>query len=145
MKIQFKIRNLIFPVENKDVVCNSYVDNGSKDPHIIKNTAHVDFNDKNFDIVRFVKMNSLPAVREHLTPKIFADEALSLSTNDSSIISLDRDEKLKLDEQDSLILNSFLTSPKTIIKIPTKSSVIILHETKRNRRDLSSVNNDQDN
>ena len=39
------------------------------DPSIIKNTAHVDFNDKTLDNLRFVKVNSMPAVREHLNPK----------------------------------------------------------------------------
>ena len=52
---------------------------------------------------------------------------------------------LKQDKQDSIILKSTLTSPKTIIEIPTKSYVDSLHENGRNRRDLSTVFNDQDN
>ena len=51
---------------------------------------------------------------------------------------------MKLDEQDSILLNSTLTSPKTIIEWPTKSYVDSLHGNSRNRRDLSSVFNDQD-
>ena len=47
--------------------------------------------------------------------------------------------KKKLDEQVSIIPNSTLTSPKTIIEIPTKSFVDSLHENSRNRQDLSSV------
>ena len=43
---------------------------------LLQNNAHVDFNDKNLDSVRFVKVNSLPAVREHLTPKFYVDEAV---------------------------------------------------------------------
>ena len=38
-----------------------------------------------------------------------------------------------------------MTSPKTIVKLPTKSYVDSLHESKRNRRYLSSVIFDQDN
>ena len=49
----------------------TYVDSRINDPSIIRNNAHVDFNDKHFDIVRFVKVNSMPAVREHLTPKFY--------------------------------------------------------------------------
>ena len=60
------------------------------------------------------------------------------------MLRLDPDQKLKLDEQDSIILNSALTSPKTIIELPTKLYVESLHESSRNRRDLSSVFNDQD-
>ena len=57
----------------------------------------------------------------------------------------DPDEKLKPDERDSIIPNSILTSAKTIIEIPTKSYVDSFYESSRNRRDLSSVFNDQDN
>ena len=67
MKTKFKFRNLTCPQGNSDAVCKSYVCSGMNDPGIIRNTAQVDFNDKNLDNVRFVKVNSLPAVREHLT------------------------------------------------------------------------------
>ena len=52
---------------------------------------------------------------------------------------------MKLDEQDYLILNSTVTSPKTIIEIPTKSNVDSLSEDDRNRQDMSTVFNHQDN
>ena len=53
------------------------------------------------------------------------------------MLRLHRDEKLKLDEQDSILLNSTLTSPRTIIELPTKTYVDSLHEgNERSRRDL---------
>ena len=61
------------------------------------------------------------------------------------MLRLDPDEKIILDEQDFIIPNSFLTLPKTILELPTKSYVDSLDESSRNRRDLSSVFNDQDN
>ena len=76
MKIQFKTKNSPCPHENSDAVCESYVDNGLDDPSIKRNTAHVNFNDENLDKVRFAKVNSLPALREHLTPKFYVDEAI---------------------------------------------------------------------
>ena len=45
---------------------------------------------------------------------------------------------------DSIILNPSFTSLRTIIELPTKSYVDSLHEINRDRRDLSSVFNDQD-
>ena len=60
------------------------------------------------------------------------------------LLRLDPNEKLQLDEQDSLIFNSTLTSPKTVIEVPTKSYIDSLHESSRNRRDLSSTFDDQD-
>ena len=41
-----------------------------------KNTAHVDFNEKNLDNVRFDKVNSMPAVEEHLTARNYVDNAI---------------------------------------------------------------------
>ena len=64
---------------------------------------------------------------------------------ESSLLRLDPGGKIKLDEQDSRVLNSTSTSPKTVIELPTKSYVDSLHEINRNRLDLSSVFNDQDN
>ena len=61
------------------------------------------------------------------------------------MLKLDSYEKLELDEQDSIKLNSTLTSPKTKIELPTKPYVDSLHESSRNRRDISLVFNDQDN
>ena len=61
------------------------------------------------------------------------------------MLKLDSNEKLNLDEQDSIVLNSNLTSPKTIIELPTESYVDSLHEIYKNRRDLTSVFNAQDN
>ena len=58
------------------------------------------------------------------------------------MLRLDPNEKLKLDEQDCIVLISTLTSPKTMIELPTKSYVDSLHESSRNGRDLSSVFND---
>ena len=57
--------------------------------------------------------------------------------DESSLLRLDLDEKLKLDEQDSIVLNSTLTSPKTTIEIPTEAHIDGLHqENERSRRDL---------
>ena len=61
------------------------------------------------------------------------------------MLRLDPNECLKLDEQHSINLNSTLTSPKTIIELPSKSFYDLLHNIIRIRRDLSSVYNDQDN
>ena len=116
-----------------EIPTKNYVDNKFNDSSIIKNTDHVDFNDKILDNVHSIKINSFPTLEEHLTPKIYVDNAIS----ESSLLRLHRDEKLKLDEQDSILLNSTLTSPRTIIEIPTKSYVDSLHgENERSRRDL---------
>ena len=105
LQSQFRIKNLPCPQKNSVAVCKCYVDSGLNDPSIIQNIAHVDFNDKSFDNVHFVKVFSLPAVRERLTPNFYVE---------SSLLRLDPGEKLKRDEQDSLTPKSTLRSRKTI-------------------------------
>ena len=97
----------------------------------------------------------MPAVGEHLTAKYYVDNAISNSVDESSLLRLDANEKLELDKQDSIILNSTLTDPMTIIEIPTKAYIDSLHEeNERSRRDLGIdfytessdlVKNNQDN
>ena len=122
----------------------NYVDKKFNDPSKIKNTTHVDFIDKNLDNVSFIKVKSFPAIPEHLTAKNYVDNVLSYSVDEWSFLRLDPDEKLNLDEQDSIVLNSTSTSPKTITELPTKLYVDSLHESSRNRRDISYVFIDQD-
>ena len=62
----------------------------------------------------------MPAVGELLSAEYYVDNAISDGINEQSLKRLDPDEKL---EQDSIILNSTLTSPKTIIELPTKNYV----------------------
>ena len=87
----------------------------------------------------------MPAVGEHSTAKYYYDNAIFYSVAESSLLVLDPDAILKLNEQGSLFLNSTLASPNPIIELPTKSFVDSSHESSRNKRDLSSVFNHQDN
>ena len=64
---------------------------------------------------------------------------------ESTLFRLNHDEKLKLVEQDSEVLNSSLPSPTTIKELPTKPYVDSLHEINRNTRDLSLGFNDHGN
>ena len=107
----------------QEAALERYVDNKFNDPSIIKNTAHVDFNVENLNNVHSVKVNSFPTLEEHLTPKLYVDNVIRNSVDESILLRLDPEEKLKLDEQDSLVPNSTLTLPKTIIAILTKTYV----------------------
>ena len=59
-------------------------------------------------------------IDSHLTAKLFVDNAISDSVDESSMLRLDPDEKLK---QDSITPNSSLTSPKSIIELPIECYV----------------------
>ena len=61
------------------------------------------------------------------------------------MLRVDPNEKLKLDEQYSIFLNSTSTSPKAIVGIRTKAYVNCLSENDRMKRDMSTVFSDQNN
>ena len=57
--------------------------------------------------------------------------------NESSLLRLDPNETLDLNNQDSILFNSSKTSPITILEIPTKAYIDSLHEeNERSRRGL---------
>ena len=133
LKNQFRIKNLPDPISIGEPVSKSYVDNKFNDPSIIKNTAHIDLNDRNITNARFIQVNQLPQIDSHLTAKLHVDNVI----DESSLLRLDPNEKLDLDNQESIILNSTLKSPTTVIEIPTKAYLDSLHEeNERSRRDL---------
>ena len=120
MKNQYRIKNLPDPISNREACSKRYVDNLFNDSSIVKNNAHIDLNDRNITNCRILSVNQLPQIDSHLTAKLYVDNAISDGVNESSLLRLDPDEKLT---QDSIILNSTLTSPKTILEIPTKNYV----------------------
>ena len=200
LKNQFKNKNLPDPISIREAGSQIYDDNLFNDPSILKNTAHIDRNDRKITNARFMQVIQKPQIDSHLTANLYVDNAISDSVDESSLLRLDPGEKLK---QDSIVLNSTLTSPKTIIELSTEnyvdnkfndpriikntdhvdfndknfdnvgwvksnkwpaieehltlklyfdnvikdiiSYVAGLHEINRNRRDLTSVFNDEDN
>ena len=64
--------------------------------------------------------------------------------HETTLLTLDTNDELKLDAKDSLILNSFLTSPERTIEIASKAYVDSLSENNGSRRFISTMLNDQD-
>ena len=133
MKNQNRITSLPDPISIREACSKNYVDTLFNDPSTLKNSAHIDLNDRNFTNARFIQVNQLPQIDSHLTAKLYVDNTV----DESSLLRLDPDEILDLDNQDYIILNSTLTTPKTVIEIPTKAYIDNLHEeNERSRRDL---------
>ena len=151
LKNQYKIKNLPDPTNLQDACNKNYVDNKFNDPSILKNTAHIDLNDRNFTNARFIQVNQLPQIDGHLTAKLYVDNSI----DEASLLRLDPNEILDLNNQDSILLNSTLNNLKTIIELPTKAYIDGLHDAnERSRRDLgidfydesdNLVKNNQDN
>ena len=69
MKNQYIMKNPKDPLSIREAASMKYTDTLFIVLSIIRNTAQIDFNDKNMDIFRFVKINSMLAVGEHQTAK----------------------------------------------------------------------------
>ena len=69
-----------------EVPTKNYKDIKFKNPSIIKNLDHVDFNDKNVDNVEWIKVNSFPTIPEHLTAKIYFDNTTFDGVNEHSLL-----------------------------------------------------------
>ena len=91
LKNQIRIKNSPDPISIRGQL-QKIMFKKFNDPSIIKNTAHVDFNDKKLDNVRFVKINSMPAFGEHLTPKYYVDQAISKSVGERTLIRNNQDD-----------------------------------------------------
>ena len=151
LKNQYRIKNIPDPISIREATSKNYVDNLFNDPSILKNIAHIDLNDRNITNARFIQVNQLPQNDSRSTAKLYVDNSI----DELSLLRLDPDEKIGLDNQESIILNSTLKSPKTVIEIPTKAYIDSLHEeNERSRRDLGIdfydesndlVKNNQDN
>ena len=144
MRNQFRTKNLTIPRSIRESNRQNYVYDKFDDSIPSKNSTHLDFEGKILDDVRFVKVNSLSDIPENLTAKTYVDETISHSVDESSLLSLNPDENLKLDGEDSVILTSTFTSPKSLIELPTKAHVESLSESSGSRRDMFTVFNDQD-
>ena len=125
-----------------EIPAENYVDNKFNDPSIIKNTDHVDFNDKILDNVHYIKVNHYPTLDAELTPKFYVDHFVLNCVNEESLLRVDPKSDIHFGKLDSIFVNSPITSPRTIIELPTRSYVDSLREINRDRRDLSSVFND---
>ena len=79
MKNQITITNLPDPVSNREAASKSYCDKKFNDPSI-KNSAHVDFNDKSLDNVGLDETNADPAVGGHLTRKTYVGQIVDETT-----------------------------------------------------------------
>ena len=71
MKNQVGIKNLPDPISIREAASRNYVDTLINDPSIIKNTAHIDMNDKNFTNARSIQVNQLSQIDSHLTAKLY--------------------------------------------------------------------------
>ena len=134
-KTLFKVKNLKHPNSIQDAASNIYVETLLNDPSIIINTARFDFNDKSFDNIRFLKVNSMPADGEHLTAKYYVDQAISNSVDEASLVTYNQNNdfnNFNLTKINIITLNSQSVNDNQVV---TKAYVDQFHnETERSLR-----------
>ena len=87
LKNQYRIKNLPDPISIREAASKNYVDNLFNDPSIVKNTEHIDLNDRNISNARFILVNQLPQIDSHHTAKLYVDNAI----DETSIVRSNQD------------------------------------------------------
>ena len=133
LKNQFRIKNLPDPFSIREAASKNYVDNLFNDPSVLKNTEHIDLNDRNITNARFIQVNHLPQIDSHLTAKLYVDNAL----DETSLVRNNQDRDLNnnnLTNINSITLNTQAVNDNQVI---TKPYVDQFHQkNERSRRDL---------
>ena len=100
---------------------------------MIKNSDHIDLNDKNITNARFIQVNQLPQIDSHLTAKLYVDNAI----DEPSIIRNNQGNDFNnysLTNINSITLNKQTESDNEVI---TKAYVVQFdNDNERTRRDL---------
>ena len=151
LKKQFRIKNLPDPMSIREAASKQYVDNFFNDPSIVKNTEHIDLNDKNITNARFIQVNHWPQIDSHLTPRLYVENTV----DESSLVRNNQDNdfnKNNLTRINSITLNTEAVNDNQVI---TKAYGDQFHqENERSRRDVGLdfydesndiVKNNQDN
>ena len=135
-KNQYRIKNLPDPISIREAASKNYVVNKYNDHSLIKNTEHIDPNDRNITNARFIQVNQLPEIDSPLTAKLFVDNSLdepSLVRNNQEIdFNNNNITNIK-----SITLNTQAVNDNQVI---TKAYGDQFHqENERSRRDLGIV------
>ena len=151
LKNQYRTKSLPDPISIREACSKNYVDNLFNDPSIVKNSKHIDLNDKNFTNARFIQVNQWPQIDSHLTAKLYVDNSIdepSLVRNNQS----NDYSNYKITNIKNITLNKQAENYNEVI---TKAYVDQFHqESERSRRDLGIdfynesndlVKNNQDN
>ena len=92
LKNQYRIKNLPDPISIREATSKNYVDNLFNDPSIVKKTEHINLNDRNITIARFIQVNQWPQIDSHLTPKLYVEKVV----DELSLVRNNQDNDFKL-------------------------------------------------
>ena len=133
LKKQLRIKHLPDPITIREASSKNYVDTLFNDSSILKNTVHIDLNDRNVTNARFFQVNQLTQIGSHLTAKLYVDNSI----DEPSIVRKNQDNDFNnynLTNINSITLNKPAKDDSEVI---TEAHVDQFHEeNERSRRDL---------
>ena len=133
LKNQYRIKNLPDPISIREACSKNYVDNLFSDPSIVKNTEHIDLNDRNITNARFIQVNQWPQIDSHLTPKLYVDTEI----DQSSLVRNNQDNDFNNNNLTNINSNTLNKQAENDNQVITKAYVDQFHnDNERNRRDL---------
>ena len=91
LKNKFRTKNLHDPISIREAPSNTYADHLFNDPSMVRNNAHIDFNDKNLTNSRFVQVNQLSQIDSHSTAKLYVDNCI----DETSLVRNNQDNNSK--------------------------------------------------
>ena len=133
LKNQFRIKNLPDPISIREAASKKYFDNLFNDPSIIKNTEHIDLNDRKNTNAIFIQVNRWPQIDSHITAKFYVDTEI----DQSSLVRNNRD--IDFINNNLININSITLNTQAVndIQVITKAYVDQFHqENEGSRRDL---------
>ena len=127
------MKNLPDPVSIREAASTNFVDNLFNDLNILKNTAHIDLNDRNITNARFNQVFQLPQIDSHLRAKLYVDNAI----DQISVVRINQDNDFNnqnLTKLNSITLNKQAENDNEVI---TKAHIDQFHnDNERTQRDL---------
>ena len=129
---QYKIEKIPDPTNLQGTCFENYVDNKFNDLGILKNTAHIDLNDRNITNARFIQVNQLHQIDSHLTVKLYVDNSI----DEKSLVKNIQDNDSKYHNLTNLKSITLHTQAVIDNQVITKAYVDQFHqENERSRRD----------
>ena len=128
LKNQYKIKNLPDLISIREAASKNYVNNCFEND--------IDFNDFKLEIIKLVTVNYQPAVNEHLTPKVYVDNAI----DEPTLVRNKQDKKFnnhKLTNINSVTLKAQAVQAVIDNQVITKAYIDQFHpKDERSRRQL---------
>ena len=133
LKTQFRIKNLPDPISIQEAASKKYVVNLFNDPSLIKNSEHIDLNDRKITNARFIQVNQLPQTDSHVTANLYVDNSI----DETSLVRNNQDNDFNIYNLTKITSITLKKQAENDNEVITKAYVDQFHQdNERSRRDV---------